>query len=467
MLNSEIPNSGTFTPNEKVTGALVFFIIAITTWALGGTATWVPPVYISLSILAAIFSVVISLREGQSINVRAFVPFLLFSGMVSVSLLNPSYEELYLSTGILVPRKEWLPWLPSVIARSVTLNEMLPWLSAFLLGAALRQANLGAGAVRLLWGALLVHTLILSAVGLVFHLADPLKILGRYHDIYGYHFASFIYRNHWAAYVIILVSLALGFAFSALRRWLKTRGRFDAVIPGIVAALLLALTLPIPGSRSGMLIIMALLLGAVLKMGLMIWRTRSRQVITGFHRLGVISLAIFACAIIGLGSYFNREMIQRHWDRSISQIHNLAKGQDELRMNLSRDTIRIAMDRPILGWGVGSFRYIFPKYQGDYLRDTQGKPTSVVHHAHNDWAEMWAETGLLGLLILITPVVIRVRDIWRSPSVLSRWGGGAVLLILAYALVDFPLQNPAVLFLWVTVLSTAGPRQDAIRDSRN
>ncbi len=464
MLNSENSDSAAFSPNEKITGALVFFTVALTTWAIAGRAGWVPPVFTGLAILTAILSVLVSVREGLAFNFKVFLPALLFLVLVSISLLNPSYVELY-GTGIWAPREGWLPWLPSTIDRDHTIAESLPWFAALLLGAALRQASFSSRGVRLLWGALLVHGLLVAAVGVYFYITNRYLVLGVFRDPYGYHFSSFIYRNHWAAYVIILVSLSNGFSFSALRRWSTAHGRFDAVLPGLCVAFMLALTLPIPGSRSGVVVVAILIGGALLRMAWILWRARFKQFASPAQRLGVFALIIFLGVTVGIGASFNRDEIRKHWGRTVAQIHGLSQGQDELRLNLSRDTIAMAADRPIWGWGVGSYRLIFPKYQGDYFRDDQGKINARVHHAHNDWAEMWAEIGLLGLLVLLVPVAIRLRNIWRSRSVLFRWGGGAVLIIMAYALVDFPLHNPAVLFLWVTLLCTAGPREIPNNDS--
>jgi O-antigen ligase len=139
------------------------------------------------------------------------------------------------------------------------------------------------------------------------------------------------------------------------------------------------------------------------------------------------------------------------------QVRMLAGGGEELRVNLTRDTLRMAADRPVWGWGLGSYAIVFPSYQGDYLRDTKGAITARVVHAHNDWAHIAAETGLIGLLILGTPVLVLIIRCRRGESALLRWGGGGTVVLLVYALADFPLHCPAVLLLWTTVLCTSAP----------
>jgi len=141
----------------------------------------------------------------------------------------------------------------------------------------------------------------------------------------------------------------------------------------------------------------------------------------------------------------------------VPEIRGLVAGQDNLRLQFARDAVRMAWARPVWGWGVGSFGIVFPKFQGDYLRDKDGQVTARVLHAHNDWTEVWAEMGLVGLAILLVPVVVCLRAGFRRRKSLPQWGGIAVVLILGYALMDFPMHNPAVLLLWVIVLCSAAP----------
>ena len=171
----------------------------------------------------------------------------------------------------------------------------------------------------------------------------------------------------------------------------------------------------------------------------------------------MVVLGGFLAATIGSGLALNVGDIQKHWKRTQSQVRNLADGGDDLRWNLTKDTVRMAMERPVWGWGVGSFGIIFPRFQGNYLRDEEGRANARVLNAHNDWAHMWAETGVIGMILLVTPLVALLGACWRSHGVLARWGGGGVVLILVYALADFPLHCPAVLLLWMTVLCTAAP----------
>lgn len=444
-------------PGEKIAGLMAFLIVAISAWALAGKAKWVPPIFTGLAVCMAVVSVALARREGQRVNWLAFLPFALFAIMVTVSVVNLAYSPIPFYPALWEENKDWVRWLPNTVDRTTTLNRMLPWLSALLLGGALRQAAFGRRATRLLWQTLLGHGLLVAVVGAWFYFVNNGMVLGLFPDRYGYHFASFIYRNHWAAYAILLVALALGFAFSALHRWLADRGRFDAVLPGAGVALLIAFTLPMPGTRSGILVIGLMLMAACARALWLVWKEKRSREHGAVRWVPVACLAGFLTAAIAAGVVINRDALRPHWKRTKGQVTALADGQGDLRINLTRDTVRMAMDKPVWGWGVGSYPLVFPGYQGAYLRDDQGRINARVLEAHNDWAHLWAETGLGGLLILLVPVGVLLRGVWRTRGVLVRWGGTGVVILMTYALADFPLHSPAVLFLWVTILCTAAP----------
>jgi len=260
--------------------------------------------------------------------------------------------------------------------------------------------------------------------------------------------------------------LALGFAFSALRRWQAGKGRLDAALAGLGLALLIAFTIPLPGSRSGFVLAALLLITAFARLGWIVWNVHLKKRFSASARLACIGglLAFFGATLAG-GYVLNRDTLDPHWVRTQAQVKDLLSGGDDLRLNLTRDTLRLAAERPVWGWGVGSYGLVFHEYQGNYLRDKSGLITTRVLHAHNDWAELLAEAGAVGLLIFLTPVAFLSFRVVKSGGTLFRWGGAGAGLILAYALVDFPMHCPAVLLLWSTLLCTAAPPCESTRET--
>ena len=121
------------------------------------------------------------------------------------------------------------------------------------------------------------------------------------------------------------------------------------------------------------------------------------------------------------------------------------------RLVWSRDALAIVKDHPILGLGGGGWASRYFQYQ------SYGYFTTEVH---NDFAQVWVETGTLGLLALLAllgTTVLTMRRLLRARReagdtagrvFLAAIGGGAGMLVLHSAL-DFDLTLAAMgIFLW-------------------
>jgi len=148
----------------------------------------------------------------------------------------------------------------------------------------------------------------------------------------------------------------------------------------------------------------------------------------------------------------------------------------------------IVRDFPLFGTGLGSWLHAFRPYQAPPLE------TGILDHAHNDYLELTAETGLVGIALVALFVFAVVRTVRRSREEstalerqerrhgehrpfgfevsewrlalrqhhLFRWGlAGGVAAILVHSLVDFGLRMPANLLLLMVLLGAvvlaAGP----------
>ena len=91
--------------------------------------------------------------------------------------------------------------------------------------------------------------------------------------------------------------------------------------------------------------------------------------------------------------------------------------------------VRMGLDNPLVGVGVGNYAYWSPHYQGVALRGDYGNRhyRNEVHtlHAHSDPLELFAETGFVGVLCA-------VMMLWRMRKCRgTEWGGLAALLTSA------------------------------------
>ncbi|OAM87855.1 O-antigen ligase family protein [Termitidicoccus mucosus] len=455
MTQRTYPQNDHIPPSERQVIILAAVTVTGTAWVFGGRVDWAPPIFLSLSAMTAALSLISSLRERRRLEARVWLPVIVFTLLIGCSLANPSLIPVDRGFGGWIESKNWIPWLPATIDRISTLSAVMPWMSALLLGAALKQVSPGRQAIILLWKILLASGVMLTLAGYYFHFTNPGKIMGIAQAPSGFHFASFIYRNHWSAYTVLLVTLALGFTFGGVQRWIEGNGRLDRALPGAVLALIIAASVPLPGSRSGM-VLMALL--AVSGSAYFAWRicrfrpapAQRRERNLALSALLLMGLGMCVAAGIGASSFATAKA------RTAEQWKRYQEGEHlDLRWPLIKDTFRMARARPVYGWGLGTFGQVIPTYQGDYLRNEKNEITTRIFHAHCDWLELWAEVGLVGGLVLIIPPACLLWRGLRHGHSRVRWILAGCILIGCYAWVEFPFHNPAVLLLWTTLVVTA------------
>jgi O-antigen ligase len=114
------------------------------------------------------------------------------------------------------------------------------------------------------------------------------------------------------------------------------------------------------------------------------------------------------------------------------------------RLTVARDSLLIFRDHHWVGTGLGSFEVAFPPYQS-FSTD------EIWDHAHNDYAEALAETGLVGGLLIAAALVIFFRLGFGNLGQRLRHHAGWIQLgaaigccgLLVHSFVDFNFHIPA------------------------
>jgi O-antigen ligase len=420
-------------------------LVVVAAWCGGGRFDHAPALLLAVGALGL---PLLAWHRAQGAPVRwaALAPALAWAIFTGLAALNPSHAAA--PDGTWVPRTGWIAWLPTTVDRTRLFDAAWPWFTALWQGGVLVATGWPRRAVRRLWAVVALNGFGLAVVGAGFRLNDAEKMLGQFAvPEPTYFFATFFYKNHWAAWGALSAVAGGTLALVAWRRAtqgdLEARGR--AFFFGGLTVLTLC-TLPLPGSRAGALL--ALGIGAALLARA--WFLARRP----FHGRGWALGAAVLVAVLGASFYAGRApadvaRTRAQWER------HAAGGMLDLRLELTRDTARMAADRPVFGWGGGSYEIVFPLYQGAYLRDENGRPTARFEFAHNDWLQIAAEGGVVGALLLLGPAAWLWRSSWRSAHRTGRWALGGAALIALYAWIDFPFHNPAVLLLWTTLVATA------------
>lgn len=122
------------------------------------------------------------------------------------------------------------------------------------------------------------------------------------------------------------------------------------------------------------------------------------------------------------------------------------------------NTATMWLDRPVFGWGAGSYDWAYPLFQERHLEiwpslDTKMHPiTTYAGYAHNELLQVLAQFGLAGVLILAAGIAALV---FSNGDIRAKW---TLWLAFAISMVGFPAHNPAtglVIMLSAAVLASS------------
>jgi O-antigen ligase len=121
------------------------------------------------------------------------------------------------------------------------------------------------------------------------------------------------------------------------------------------------------------------------------------------------------------------------------------------RWIIARRTIAAAIDHSPLGVGLGAFVPVYASYE----RPQDTLINAYVNHAHNDFLEIWLESGLVAPLLVCVFVAwwsARSFALWRDTRAkvheidpYARAATIIVALLLTHSFVDYPLRTSAMM----------------------
>ena len=127
-------------------------------------------------------------------------------------------------------------------------------------------------------------------------------------------------------------------------------------------------------------------------------------------------------------------------------------------------TAMMIKDKPILGSGLGTFKYNTLKYQALFFSQGDNRkhyPGGFADKAHNEYLQIWAELGLFGLAVFIWLVISyfcqglrflkRIKDEKKQAIIIGLMG--AVIAVLVDGTFGFPLHLPATIALFWLALA--------------
>ncbi len=282
----------------------------------------------------------------------------------------------------------------------------------------------------LLFVPLLLGTLV-ALYAIVQHVQGSNMVLNMpRHEQYGMR-ASGTFRApaYMGAYMGTIICLALSLML------MPAAGAFLRIFSGY-SLLLCFPVLYLSESRSGWV-------GTVLGVPVVLLLIMARKSMRAFL-ITLIALPLLGGAVLG-SVWAASPMFQQRIQEAIN-----AEGSAGWRLDTWRDTMVMIQDAPILGFGPGSYKWRYSPYQ-------TWETNIWVDYTHNEYLQLWAEYGLVGLIIMLLIVGSIVYHCLRSylKAELSRdiclTAGflGALVAALGHAIFDFNLHVLSLVHLLV------------------
>jgi putative inorganic carbon (HCO3(-)) transporter len=362
-----------------------------------------------------------------------------------VSFLSPGAAKIHgLAREVGAP-VDWVTLSIDPQASRVSLLKTLAYGAIFFLTIAL--------AVRRSRVMLLAQILVYAAVGqslyaVLMHLSGSEQVwfgsLIRHGDMAS---GTFVNRNHLAGFLEMSLAIGIGLLIAGLSdrsadTWKKfVRQTLDWILSSkmilrlSLCVIVIALTTTHSRMGNGAFFASLILAGIC---GIALSRFATRNTVLLLASLVVIDLVI-------VGSWFGVEKLAKRVQETTMQDVQEREEPPEAAMKLIRDF-------PAFGAGPGSFYLAFPPYRTE-------KITAFFDHAHNDYIEFAAESGVPGLAILGLFVLLSIgaalRAQWERRDPLMRGMSFACIMgvtsILIHSWVDFNLQIPSNAALFVVL----------------
>lgn len=286
---------------------------------------------------------------------------------------------------------------------SYGLSEFLLFTNAFILLFILSSVEISRRDLSLFSIFLVSIAVIDVLIGFFIYTRTPFpRLVGTFIDLKE-PYASF--GNDFADFILIILPVALAFFFRPHAR------RTTTILSGFACAILLAGFL-LSFSRGAWIAGFALLVLA--GAWRFVQRRRVEKQISAKNFALRAAVLVFAVVILVNALQFSRG--QRFQTDSVldKALFRADEGSASAgdRLQFWKGSIDLIKDRPVLGGGILSFKYLFPKYQQSF--------GIAENHPHNIFLKIGVENGIFAVIFFVIFLVavgfILLRFIWKNPD---------------------------------------------------
>lgn len=256
--------------------------------------------------------------------------------------------------------------------------------------------------------------------------------------------------NYFAEYMIVPLPLAISLFFA-------TRNRTHKILL-LVGILAMGVSLILTFTRGSYLAIGI----SSLFMFFLYLVSRGKSFIKEHKKIFIIILAfiILVTFLFAIPNPLNKPGTVISKVKSRISISQFTKGSSlKRRIAIWKFTALIIKDHPMLGSGIGTFKYNSLNYQAKFFDQGENRrlyPYGIADKVHNEYLQLGAEIGILGLGIFLWLIISyfsygvrilkKLKDKYKQGIVIGLMGG--IVAVLIDGIFGFPLHLPATLVLF-------------------
>jgi len=259
--------------------------------------------------------------------------------------------------------------------------------------------------------------------------AEPMGFFANRNDFAAFLYAVLVFAGAWAIEI----------GFKAVSRGHEKRAVSIVILTAVLLILIVLIaTEAMTRSRAGLILTIV----AVAGMFAMPFGERRNASAMGARKLlvGAISVAVILVVQFALYRVMDRFAVDPMEDARVTFAHN---------------TVSAAISFMPFGAGVGTFIPVYAMFE---------EPSDMVlnwyiNHAHNDFLEVWLETGILGMTLFGAFVIMLglrcVKLWWRAPDksseldrLLMRAATLVIPLLMVHSFVEYPLRTGAMMAIF-------------------
>jgi O-antigen ligase len=280
--------------------------------------------------------------------------------------------------------------------------------------------------------------MLVTAFGFVFaffailqSVLSPNKIYGIYESKYAVPFGSFVNRHNFAAFMEMTIALPLGMLFAgAIEK--------DKRLIYITAIGLMGIALILSGSRGGLVSMVA----AVCFLTILSRGSSGKKDTFVKLALAALMLVVFVVGAILIGG-----------ESSLTRFAETAQSNDfsTNRVQIWSVSLKVIQNHFPLGAGLGAFGVAYTPFD-------PSNGFERVEQAHNDYLEVVADAGIVGVLIGGAFLFLLFRAGFKSIRNINHYRRGVALgafagcfSILVHSMFDFVLHITAITLLFLTM----------------